>query len=66
MDHYFSDRVAEARAEGRAEAWIEATVNAYLDCGLSVSEIAGKLNISEEEVSKIIEKLETENLQKQN
>ena len=54
MDHYLSDRIAEAKIE------------AYLDCGLSVSEIAGKLNISEEEVSEIIKKLETENLQKQN
>ncbi len=54
MDHYLSNRIAEVKIE------------AYLDCGLSVSEIAVKLNISEEEVSEIIKKLETENLQKQN
>lgn len=54
MDHYLSDRIAEAKIE------------AYLDCGLSISEIAVKLNISEEEVSDIIKKLETKNLQKQN
>ncbi|MBR1815607.1 MAG: hypothetical protein IJ763_02785 [Lachnospiraceae bacterium] len=58
MDHYFSDRVAEAKMKGKIET--------FLECGLSVSEIAGKLNISAEEVSSAIEELEVENLQKQN
>ena len=58
MDHYFSDRIAEAT--------IKAKIEMCHEFGLSVSEIAGKLDISKEEVSKVIEKLETENLQKQN
>lgn len=58
MDHYLSDRLAEAKVNGKVET--------YLEFGLSVSEIAEKLDMKEEEVSKIIEKLETEKLQKQN
>ncbi|MBQ9279089.1 MAG: transposase, partial [Lachnospiraceae bacterium] len=58
MDHFLSNRIAEARTNGKVET--------YLEFGLSVSEIAEKLDMKEEEVSKIIEKLETENLQKQN
>ena len=58
MDHYLSDRIAEAKANGKVEA--------YLECELSVAEIAGKLNISEKEVSEIIKNIETEKLQKKN
>ncbi|MBQ9279200.1 MAG: hypothetical protein IJ224_11280, partial [Lachnospiraceae bacterium] len=58
MDHYLSDLIAEAKKKAKTDA--------YLDCGLSISEIADKLNITEEEVSKIIKNIDEEKLQKIN
>ena len=40
--------------EGRKEGEIKGKILAYLDCGLSASEIAGKLNIDIEAVEQII------------
>ena len=62
MDHYFSDRIAEARETGKIKGKIET----YLEFNLSISEIADKLNITEEEVSKIIKNIDEEKLQKIN
>ncbi len=62
MDHYFSDRIAEARETGKLKGRIEMC----LELGLSVSEIAEKNGMSEDEVSSIIEELEAEKLQKKN